>query len=65
MQPLSPLLLTRETEPNFELLRRAGWSVNNISGTYCVAWRGRDEVVFQWRDGTWQRLGGHGNVDGI
>ena len=24
MQPLSPLLLTRETEPNVELLRRAG-----------------------------------------
>ena len=34
MQPLSPLLLTRESEPNFELLRRYGWSVNTISGTY-------------------------------
>ena len=65
MQPLSPLLLTRETEPNLELLRRAGWSVNNVTGAYCVAWRGRDEVVFQWRDGAWQRLGGRGNADGF
>lgn len=60
MHPLSPLLLTRESEPNFELLRRAGWSVNTIAGAYCLAWRGRDEVVFQWRDGGWLRVGGRG-----
>ena len=65
MQPLSPLLLSRETEPNFELLRRYGWSVNSISGAYCVAWRGRDEVVFQWRNGEWHRVGGRGGADGI
>ena len=65
MQPLSPLLLTRETEPNFELLRRSGWSVNTIAGSYCVAWRGRDEVVFQWREGNWQRVGGRGAGDEI
>jgi hypothetical protein len=53
----------RETEPNFELLRRSGWSVNSIAGPYCVAWRGRDEVVFQWREGNWQRLGGRGSGD--
>lgn len=63
MQPLSPLVLARESEPNFELLRRYGWAVNSISGTYCVAWRGRDEVVFQWRDGTWHRVGGRGGAE--
>ncbi|HJZ54601.1 MAG TPA: hypothetical protein VKE74_06560 [Gemmataceae bacterium] len=65
MQPLSPLILAREGEPNFELLRRSGWSVNTISGPYCVAWKGRDEVVFQWRDGAWQRVGGSGGGDGV
>ena len=60
MQPLAPLLLTRETEPNFELLRRAGWSINNVAGPYCVAWRGRDEVVFQWRESGWLRVGSRG-----
>jgi hypothetical protein len=65
MQPLSPMLLPRDIEPNFELLRRSGWSVNSISGPYCVAWRGRDEVVFQWRDGGWHRVGGRGGADEI
>lgn len=60
MQPLSPLALGREAEPNLELLRRDGWAVNTAAGAYCVAWRGRDEVVFHWRDGGWHRLGGRG-----
>ena len=60
MQPLSQLLQIREPEPNFELLRQSGWSLNCISGTYCVAWRGRDEVVFQWRAGSWHWVGGRG-----
>jgi len=63
MQPLSPVLLTRETEPNFELLRRFGWSVNSMVGSYCVAWRGRDEMVFEWRDNAWQRVGGRGPAE--
>jgi hypothetical protein len=58
MQPLSPILLTRDSEPNIELLRRLGWSVNSLIGAYCVAWRGRDEVVFEWREENWQRVGG-------
>jgi len=58
MQPLSPLAAGRDTEPNVELLRRYGWSVNSVSGPYCVAWRGRDEVVFQWREEQWERIGG-------
>lgn len=65
MQPLSPLhLMSRETTPNVELLRRNGWSVNSESGAYCVAWRGRDEVVFEWRIDGWHRVGGRG-ADGI
>ena len=63
MQPLSALALGRELTPNFELLRRNGWSLNTISGPYCVAWKGRDEVVFQWREGSWQRVGGRGSMD--
>ena len=65
MQPLSPLVLSRDGEPNFELLRRSGWSVNTISGAYCVAWRGRDEVVFEWRDEGWRRIGGRGPGDDL
>lgn len=65
MLPLAPMLLSRDAEPNFELLRRSGWSVNNIVGAYCVAWRGRDEVIFQWRDGGWQRVGGRGGGDDV
>jgi hypothetical protein len=58
MQPLSPLVVSRDSEPNVELLRRYGWSVNSVTGRYCVAWRGRDEVVFEWREDQWERLGG-------
>jgi hypothetical protein len=59
MNPLSPLTVAAATvAPNFELLRGAGWSISSFTGSYCVAWRGRDEVVFQWRDGEWHRVGG-------
>jgi hypothetical protein len=60
MNPLSPFVPVAKEEPNFELLRRAGWSPSCITGAYCVAWRGRDEVVFEWRDGEWHRVGGRG-----
>jgi hypothetical protein len=63
MQPLSPLLLARAAEPNWELLRGAGWAVNSMNGPYCVAFRGREEVVFEWRDGGWHRVGGRGAGD--
>ena len=63
MQPTSLLLVTRDGEPNIELLRRMGWSVGTLTGDYCVAWRGRDEVVFEWNAGGWHRLGGRGGVD--
>lgn len=63
MQPFSPLMLNQDGEPNVELLRRTGWSVAAFSGVYCVAWRGRDEVVFEWRAGNWHRVGGRGGVD--
>ncbi len=56
MQPLSPLILSRDTEPNVELLRRLGWSVNSVAGRYCVAWRGSNEVVFEWRSEGWERI---------
>jgi hypothetical protein len=65
VQPVSPHVALREPEPNVELLRRNGWSVNSIAGPYCVAFRGRDEVVFRWQDGAWQRVGGRGGADGF
>ncbi len=65
MQPLSPLILPPESHPNVELLRRAGWSVNSTAGSYCVAWRGRDEVVFEWREASWRRVSGRGPAEEI
>ncbi|HEY1190509.1 MAG TPA: hypothetical protein VGE74_22945 [Gemmata sp.] len=65
MQPLSPLAQHEHTHPNWELLRRLGWSVASISGAYCVAWRGRDEVVFEWRSDGWHRIGGTGPVEEV
>ncbi len=62
MQPLSPLSLVQESAPNFEILQASGWSINSISGAYCVAWRGRDEIVLQWRDGAWHRVIGRGST---
>lgn len=63
MQPLSPLVQAEVISPNVELLRRVGWSVASITGAYCVAWRGRDEVVFEWRGDGWHRVGGRGGND--
>jgi hypothetical protein len=65
MQPSSPILSARDPGPNVELLRRTGWAVGFAAGDYCVAWRGRDEVVFEWRAGEWHRLGGRGSPDGL
>ncbi len=48
--------------PNFELLYRAGWSVECVVGQYCVAWRGPEEVVLVWRDGAWRQVAGRGAV---
>lgn len=62
MQPLSPLSRPQEGEPNVELLRRSGWLIGIFSGAYCVAWRGQNEVVFEWRSGEWYRVGGRGGV---
>lgn len=42
--------------PNWELIRRAGWSLGSVSGRYCVAWRGRTEAVFVWQDGHWREV---------
>lgn len=45
-------------EPNVHLVRRDGWMVGTTVGRYCVAWRGREEVVFVWRDGEWHAVSG-------
>ncbi|MBN9521993.1 hypothetical protein J0H58_26340 [bacterium] len=58
MNPLAPLVFAAPSAPNFELLRSSGWAIASFTGSYCVAWRGRDEVVFEWRGGEWHRVGG-------
>lgn len=45
-------------EPNVELLRSHGWTISSLSGNYCVAWRGNEEVILVWRNQTWERIGG-------
>lgn len=60
MNPLSPLAAAATAGPNFELLRGAGWALSVQTGAYCVAWRGREEVVFEWREGEWHRVGARG-----
>lgn len=65
MQTIAPPVISVESAPNVELLRRHGWAVNCVSGSYAVAWRGPNEVVFEWRDGAWQRLGGRGGVEEV
>ncbi|QEL13337.1 hypothetical protein [Limnoglobus roseus] len=54
----SVLSFPKVDSPNPELLRRHGWSVKAAHGSYCVVWRGSQEVVMVWRDGTWQRANG-------
>jgi hypothetical protein len=44
-------------DPQPELLRRDGWTVKATYGSYCVVWRGHEEVVMVWRDGHWERAG--------
>ena len=58
MHPLNPATAPHRLEPNLELLRVHGWSVNSIYGPYCVAWRGKEEIVLVWRNAGWQRIGG-------
>ena len=65
MQPTTPPPVSHDSEPNVELLRRNGWSVGAFNGTYCVAWRGPDEVVFEWKSDRWHRVGGRGGVDEV
>jgi len=65
MQTTSPQLAYRGGEPNVELLRRMGWSVRTLSGDYCAAWRGPEEVVFEWHCDGWHRVGGRGGADEI
>jgi hypothetical protein len=50
-----------QQEPNLELLRSRGWVIGMSYGCYCVAWRDRDEVVFEWRDNDWHRITGRAN----
>ena len=61
MEPTGGPWAGRDDRPNYELLRRLGWTLGTVSGSYCVAWRGRDQGVFRWRDGAWHRVEGVGS----
>ena len=53
---------TQHDEPNYEILRHAGWAVNVMCGAYCVAFRGSEEVVLLWQKGEWNQVGGRGGL---
>jgi len=43
--------------PDYDELHRGDWHLKTITGSYVVAWRNSgEEVVFIWRDGSWQQL---------
>lgn len=44
--------------PRWELIRQSGWTVNAMHGSYCVVWRGQEEVVLAWHDGQWRQVSG-------
>jgi hypothetical protein len=44
--------------PNTDQLRRQGWAILAESGPYCTAWKGSQEVLLIWRDGTWKTVSG-------
>lgn len=52
------ILSFENDKPNDELVRRAGWNVSQSIGRYCVAWKGREEVVLVWRNGGWYPIAG-------
>ena len=48
-------------EPNTDVLRQHGWTVNLTVGRYCYAWRGHDEALFVWRGPEgWAQVPGRG-----
>jgi hypothetical protein len=62
MSPDSPEPKRVVEFPNVELLRRDGWAVASLTGSYCVAFRGSEEVVLAWRDGQWHQVAGRGGA---
>lgn len=63
---LSDLTRSSSTLPNYEVLRQSGWQVASATGSYCVVFRGSDEVVLHWRNGHWQQVGGRsGSYQGV
>jgi hypothetical protein len=49
-------------EPNTEILRSQGWTVISNFGPYCSAFKGDEEIVLMWKDGTWRRVAGKGDL---
>ncbi len=48
-------------EPNVDLLRLQGWSIISADGPYCTAWKGSDEILLVWLEGSWHKVfGGFG-----
>ena len=62
MQPILSMTYQSQGNPNLELLRRQGWQIGTYRGPYCVAWKGSTEVLLVWRDHSWQRLSGRGDL---
>ncbi len=49
--------------PPYEILQNLGWFIGLTYGSYCIAWKDKDEVVFEWRDNQWHRLTGRGGAN--
>jgi len=44
--------------PDTDLLRMQGWAIISSSGPYCSVWKGSQEILLIWREGTWQTMSG-------
>lgn len=40
-------------EPIHQQLVELGYAIQWISGAYCAAWRGQQEVLLHWKNGVW------------
>jgi hypothetical protein len=51
-----------QDEPNTDLLRLQGWSIISAYGLYCMAWKGSQELLLIWRNGSWHKVWGQGTL---
>ena len=40
--------------PAIDQLQQQGWSIAQMNGCYCVAWRGNEEITVSWENQSWR-----------